>query len=251
VECGGSPPLSERVLKFAASPTMDAFSYLAEQSIRTSSDGVRFLALCGPFARAYAIASPDTEERIVRRLAGLYRLLPILVLALGALLCRWPRERVFVTGPLAIAMAGWLIVRMVLHRDIRRLKRFDPRARAKSADFVRQLEPIELRILVRRRRSLISLFLVMFIYATGFLIAFHAWTFSIVGAALYGFVSFRCARLALCPPEAMLAMRPCYFDVLDPDGPTSESHERARPRSAKFTPASAKSGVWDSELDGG
>jgi hypothetical protein len=73
---------------------MRVFNSFAENTIQTSTDGRRILAVYGPFARPFEMSGPDTEERIVQKLACAYRLSVISLLALVLLLCRWPNKHI-------------------------------------------------------------------------------------------------------------------------------------------------------------
>jgi hypothetical protein len=232
---------------------MDAFRYIAEKSIRTSSDGSRCLFLFGPFARPYAVSSPDTEERIVQKLASAFRALSMPVLALIALLCRWPSERTLIAGLAVLAIAGWLVVRAALSREIRRLKRIDPTmdARSKRGEWLRQLEPLEWAEVRRRRAFLLAGFSFACAIWVGCWLTRDAEPLAYIGALFGGLASVVWGRLAMLPPAAILVKRRAWFSMLAPDGDLPKVPESLDSKRSTCKTANVQPGVWDWELDCG
>jgi hypothetical protein len=238
---------------------MRGFSYFAENTIQTSADGRRTLAVYGPFARPFELSGPDTEERIVQRLACAYRLSVIPLLALVLLLCRWPNKHVLFAGLAATAVVVWLVVWAFLYPDLRWLKRADRPSRVganSAAEFVGQLEPGERTTLIRRRLFLLAGFLGSCIYAIiGVWMLLDGEWFGYVTLAFFGFCGFKWGRIASLPPEALLKMPFSVFHFSASDDPesktsSSETQDRDNPVAGKPEFSGSSSGLWDREIDG-
>jgi hypothetical protein len=193
---------------------MRVFSSFAENTIQTDADGRRILTVYGPLARPFDVSGPDTEERILRRLACAYRLSVIPLLALVLLLCRWPNKYILFAGLAATAVVAWLLVWAFLYPELRRLKRVDrpSRVRANSAEFVRQRQPSERALLFRRRLFLLAGFFISCIYAiVGVWMLLDGEWFGYITAAFVGICGFQWGRVALLPSEAVLEMPFSFF----------------------------------------
>jgi hypothetical protein len=237
---------------------MSAFSRLAEMTIRTSPDGRRILALHGPRARPYDVSGPDTEERVVRRLACAYRALLIPTLALVLLVYRWPNRYTVIAGLAVTAVVGWSIVWAMLYPDLRRLKRVARpiRKRESSADFIRQLSSSDRAQLLRRRRFLVtSCVITCFCAAFGVSTTLDGWRFGYAIAAFSGYAGAYWWRMALLAPEAVLEMPNIVgfwaSNDLEADTRSSELRDRMAAAVPNSKPLHVQSAVWDRELDGG
>jgi hypothetical protein len=236
---------------------MRCFSILAEKTIRTSADGRRMLALYGRFARPYDVSSPDTEERVIRRLAGAYRVLTIPALALLVFLSHRSDAHSLFGGLTAALVAGWLIVWLFLHRELRWLRRVEPSARdrACSAELVSRLRPADRALLRRRRRFLLSMFLVCCLYGViGVAMVFFEPALGYFTAVFFGWCAVRWWGVYRLPAEAVLEMRSNWFfdrpheDVRSQARPW-DCREAAKPVAAQPELSPFLSTVWNRELD--
>lgn len=234
---------------------MSLFGHLAASTIRTSADGRRMLPIDGPFARPYEVPGPDTEERIVRRLAWTYRVLTVLMLALLAFESPRLETHARLGGLAATLVVGWLIVRAFLHPELRRLRRVErPTSDGSSDDdFIRRLEPSDRDLLRRRRRFFLISFLVFCWYAIlGFAMEFLEPGLGYFLAVCSGFCGVRLLMMFRLPPDALLQMRSAWPILMElPSGDIQPPTPLSGPREAGkhgFPPLLSR--LWDQELDG-
>ncbi len=207
----GANPATATQLPDEGPTEMRGFGYLAERTIRTSDDGRRMLALHGPFARPYDVSGPDTEERVIRRLTAAYRAAMVPVLGLLVFLLLRPGVHELFGGLAATALVGWLIVRIFLHRDLRRLRRIE---RPAPVGLVEPLGPSARVLIRRRRRMFLAGFLGSCLYsAVGVAMVFSLPAPGSFAATFFGFCAVRWWTMFRLPPEALLQMRSTPFEI--------------------------------------
>lgn len=233
---------------------MDLFTLLAQKTIRAGPDDRRLLDLHGPFARPYDVSGPDTEERIVRRLACAYRALMMPVLVVVLFLSGRPSVHFWFWASLATAFVGWLAVRAFLQPELRYLRRVERRsyARPNDDDFARQLEPSERAVLRRRRRANLVGFLMSCTYlAFGLVMIPAVPALGYFAAVFWGICAIRWWKVVVLPPEAVLQTPSLdeFVNVLWPQASASAPRHSAKPAPRRPNLESAV-GLWDAEIDG-
>jgi hypothetical protein len=171
--------------------------------------------------------------------------------ALALVLFRWPSKVTVFAGPAITAFVAWLVVFAFVYRDTRRLKRVNGRSqdRQERAEFLRRLDPTYRKLFRRRRRSLLAMSLVSWIYGiVGVCMVLEDALFGYFVVAFCAFASAPWTRLALRPPRAILEMPTSLFGLLArddvaPDGRPPRTTERARPARFKSEVAVFDSGV--------
>jgi hypothetical protein len=104
---------------------MRYFTYIAEQSFKTDSQGQEFFYLGTPFSRPYLVEDEETRARLFRKMTWHLRVF------LGAMILGQPfliryffqRPWLFFAYSGAVLCVQWLALRVLFHRDLRVLRR--------------------------------------------------------------------------------------------------------------------------------